>query len=198
MRVEEQFQELFRTCHDGRDVEAGQVLIAEPFLQGRHFSRAVVYMVEHGEGGSVGFVLNKPLHDTIGEVIRDLVGIKLPLYAGGPVEQSRLYYLHRCPWIKHSVVLPGGICWGGDIETLLRLLRDGKARPDEVRFFAGYSGWGTDQLREELKENTWLIGEITPEQVFTLGDERLWEDSMNALGGKYRLWSTFPRDPFEN
>ncbi|MDR1274493.1 MAG: YqgE/AlgH family protein [Odoribacteraceae bacterium] len=198
MRVEEQFQELFQTCHDERNVEAGQVLIAEPFLQGRHFSRAVVYMVEHGERGSVGFVLNKPLHDAIGEVIRDLAGINLPLYAGGPVEPSRLYYFHRCPGIKDSVVLTGGIYRGGDFKTLASLLRDGKVRSDEVRFFAGYSGWDASQLRGELKENTWLTGEITPEQFFSLPNERLWEDSMNALGGKYRVWSTFPRDPMMN
>ena len=32
-----------------------------------------------------------------------------------------------------------------------------KISKDQIRFFAGYSGWGEDQLKNEIKENNWIV-----------------------------------------
>jgi putative transcriptional regulator len=184
--------------HGEGHVEVGRVLIAEPFMQGRHFSRSVIYMVEHGEGGSVGFVLNKPLHRAVAGLVPGLKGIECPVYAGGPVEPGRLYYLHLRPGIKGSISLPGGVYWGGDFEVLTGMLREGAIRPGDVRFFAGYSGWAGGQLAGELKGHSWLTGEIDAAALFSLPNEHLWEESTRALGGKYRVWANFPEDPVMN
>jgi putative transcriptional regulator len=196
--VEEKFHELFQMRHEDWKAGVGRVLIAGPFLRGEHFSRSVVYMVTHDGGGSVGFVLNKPLHGLAGELVGDLAGLDLPLYAGGPVEPSNLYYLHRRPEIKQAIRLPGGVCWGGDFGELVGLLREGRMSTREVRFFVGYSGWSAGQLQGEIEDHSWLTGEIEADGIFSLPNRRLWEDSMRSLGAKFRLWASFPVDPREN
>jgi len=43
----------------------GQLLIASPKLFDRNFFRSVVLLVQHGENGALGLVLNRPLEMTI-------------------------------------------------------------------------------------------------------------------------------------
>ncbi|MDR2130678.1 MAG: YqgE/AlgH family protein [Odoribacteraceae bacterium] len=196
--MKEQFQYLSRTRHDGNRVKAGQVLIADPLLQGSMFNRSVIYMVEHNDRGSVGFVLNKPLPHTMAGLLHALKGVECLLYAGGPVEPNRLYYLHRLPEIGGMRVLPGEIYWGGDSKMLMRMLRDEKVQPNEVRFFVGYSGWGSGQLKEELEEHSWFVGDMGADRVFSPSIEGLWSDAMSALGGQYCIRAVFPEDPMMN
>lgn len=195
---DEQFQDLFKIRRNRKNVEVGNVLIAEPFLEGKYFSRSVIFLVEHDEGGSVGFVLNKPTFFTASELVEELSGIDYPVYVGGPVEQNQLYYLHKHPELENALPIVNGIYWGGDFAVLTRMLREKKILPDEIRFFAGYSGWNARQLEQELEENTWMVGDITKQKFFGSSYENLWESSMSELGGRYRIWANFPEDPIMN
>ncbi|RME97302.1 MAG: YqgE/AlgH family protein, partial [Bacteroidetes bacterium] len=43
-------------------IQAGKVLVAEPFMTDPNFRRAAVLLCDHDETeGSMGFILNKPL-----------------------------------------------------------------------------------------------------------------------------------------
>lgn len=81
--MDEQFQDLFKIRRNRKKVEIGNILIAEPFLQGKYFSRSVIFMVEHDEKGSIGFVLNKPMAYTTSDLVTELAGIEYPVYIGG-------------------------------------------------------------------------------------------------------------------
>ncbi len=196
--MDEQFQDLFKIRRNRKKVEIGNILIAEPFLEGRYFSRSVIYMVEHDEKGSVGFVLNKPMTYLTSDLVTELAGIDFPVYIGGPVERNQLYYLHKHPELEDALLIANGIYWGGDFGKLTGLLKGGKILPDEIRFFAGYSGWESGQLERELEENTWMVGDISNEAFFRIPNESLWESSMSDLGGRYRIWANFPKDPIMN
>lgn len=196
--MDEQFQDLFKIKRNRKKVEIGNILIAEPFLEGKYFSRSVIFMVEHDEKGSIGFVLNKPMTYTTSDLVTELAGIHFPVYIGGPVEQDQLYYLHKHPELEDALHIANGIYWGGDFSELTRMLKEGKILPEEIRFFAGYSGWEAKQLERELEENTWMVGDITNEQFFDLPNENIWELSMSELGGRYRIWANFPKDPIMN
>lgn len=196
--MDEQFQDLFKIRRNRQKVEIGNILIAEPFLEGIYFSRSVIFMVEHDKSGSVGFVLNKPMPYRTSELVTELAGIDFPVYVGGPVETGQLYYLHGHPEIEDALHIAHGIYWGGDFAMLTRMLREKKIKADEIRFFAGYSGWGKGQLESELEENSWMVGDITRERFFGLSDEDGWERSMSELGERYRIWANFPRDPIVN
>ncbi|MDR0544835.1 MAG: YqgE/AlgH family protein [Odoribacteraceae bacterium] len=196
--MEEQFQDLYRVQHDGNRVSAGKVLVADPFLEGPYFGRSVVYMVEHGARGSVGFVLNKPLSYPASDLRRSLRGLSLRVYAGGPVDVDHLHYLHRLQWIEGCRPLPGGVYWGGNFDMLASAIGSGQMPVSDVRFFAGYSGWDGGQLDAELKERSWSVGEIDARRLFSLSGEELWHDSRSALGKRYRIRAVFPENPMMN
>ncbi|MBC5620618.1 MULTISPECIES: YqgE/AlgH family protein [Butyricimonas] len=196
--MEKEFQDLFQIRHNNDRVEVGKVLIAEPFLEGKYFNRSVVYIVEHDDSGSVGFVLNKPLPYTASELVKELDGVYFPVYIGGPVERNQLYYIHRRNDIPDSVRIADGIYWGGDFKAVTEMLQAGKILQEEIRFFAGYSGWTETQLDNELKENSWMVGTISADVLFTVPNSGLWEQVMSSLGGKHKLWANFPEDPILN
>lgn len=196
--MDDQFQDLFKIRRNRKKVEIGNILIAEPFLEGKYFSRSVVYVVEHDVNGSIGFVLNKPMQYSTSDLVSELAGLDFPVYLGGPVEQNQLYYLHSHAELTDALKVSEGIYWGGDFTELVGMLKEGNILPGEIRFFAGYSGWESGQLERELEENTWMIGDITGVKFFDLEKEGLWESSMSELGGRYKIWSNFPKDPIMN
>ena len=74
---------------------AGRFLISEPFMHDSNFQRSVVFLVEHSDRGSLGFVMNRQLKVRIDEVVDEMPRIDAPVFIGGPVEQSTLHYVHR-------------------------------------------------------------------------------------------------------
>ena len=196
--MDEQFQDLFKIRRNRKKVEIGNILIAEPFLEGKYFSRSVILIVEHDDKGSIGFVLNKPMIYSTSDLVTELSGMEYPVYVGGPVEQNQLYYIHTHSELEDALHIANGIYWGGDFGQLTRMLKEGNILPGEVRFFSGYSGWEAGQLNRELEENTWMVGDIACPDVFELPNEHIWEKSMSELGGRYRIWSNFSKDPIMN
>jgi putative AlgH/UPF0301 family transcriptional regulator len=54
------------------DPASGILLIADPFLKDPNFLRTVVLLCEHQTEGSFGFVLNRPIQNTLDELIPEL------------------------------------------------------------------------------------------------------------------------------
>ena len=75
----------------------GILLIADPFLKDPHFMRTVVFICEHQDEGSFGFVLNKKYNQTLDELIVSFEGYPLPVYYGGPVQVDTIHFLHQYP-----------------------------------------------------------------------------------------------------
>ncbi len=196
--MDELFQDLFKIRPNRKNVGSGDILIAEPFLEGKYFSRSVVYITEHDEKGSIGFVLNKPMYYDTSDLVSELEGIHFPVYVGGPVEQNQLYYLHTHAELPNALPIADGIYWGGDFGHLAYSLKEGDILPGEIRFFAGYSGWECGQLKNEIDENSWMVGRITARHLFDTSYDELWEKSMESLGGKHKIWANFPENPVMN
>jgi putative transcriptional regulator len=174
----------------------GILLIADPFLKDPNFLRTVVFLCEHKEEGSFGFVLNRQYTNTIDELIPDLEGHKLPVYYGGPVQQDTVHFLHQYPDI-----IPGGqeiikgVFWGGDFDKMAELIRTGSIDTDKIRFYIGYSGWGSGQLDNELKEKSWLTVKATRKLIFLRQYQEIWKEALKQLGGDYEMMINFPIDP---
>ncbi len=105
----------------------GLLLVAEPSIIGDvSFNRSVVLLAEYNEAGSVGFILNKPLHYKLKDFVPEVTS-NLPVYNGGPVEQDNLYFIHRIPEIiPDSVEISNGIYWGGDFSAIIDLFKGGQ------------------------------------------------------------------------
>lgn len=196
--MDELFLDLFNIRPNRKKVRVGDVLIAEPFLEGKHFFRSVIYMVEHDEKGSVGFVLNKLTSYNTSDLVQEMEGFCFPIYAGGPLDQDHLYYLHTHAEIRDALLIADGIYWGGDFGQLVSSMKEGDIFPGEICFFIGYCGWGAGQLKKELNENSWMVGRITAQRFFDISKDELWKLSMEELGGKHKIWANFPEDPTMN
>jgi putative transcriptional regulator len=175
---------------------SGILLIADPFLKDPNFLRSVVFLCEHKEDGSFGFVLNRQFENTLEELIPELVGHKLPVYYGGPVQLDSIHFLHQYPEeIPGGKEILKGVYWGGEFDAVVDLVKKSTTNLDKIRFFIGYSGWSEGQLETELKEKTWLTVKATRKLVFHHDYEQLWKDSLKHMGGDYEMMANFPIDP---
>jgi putative transcriptional regulator len=131
----------------------GSFLVAKPTLHDPSFRRTVVLLLQHNEDGAFGLVVNRP---------SKVDGLPFPLYAGGPCESEGLLMLHGHkdwsddpPEEPSSKVAPG--IFLGDAACLERVSDIAPGHKLRFRLFAGYSGWGPDQLEGELAEGVWAV-----------------------------------------
>jgi putative transcriptional regulator len=174
----------------------GILLIADPFLKDPNFLRTVVFLCEHKEEGSFGFVLNRRYENTLDELIPELSEHKLPVYYGGPVQMDTIHFLHQYPdEIPGGQEVLKGVYWGGDFDAVIDLIKRQDIDASKIRFYIGYSGWSDGQLDDEMKEKTWLTVKATRKLIFHPEHNQLWKDSLKQLGGEYEIMVNFPIDP---
>jgi putative transcriptional regulator len=181
-------------------LEKGKILIAEPSVIGDiSFNRSIILLVEHGNNGSIGFILNKPMNLNISDLIPEIES-NLKIYNGGPVQQNNLYFIHKISdLIPESIMISEGLYWSGNFEYVLKLIKKGEINKNDIRFFLGYSGWDSNQLNDELNNNTWILSENSHNKnIITAVDEVFWKNKMLDLGGEYSLWSNAPEHPSHN
>jgi len=181
---------------DNKVASQGRVLIAEPFLNDTYFKRSVVFITEHNPEGSVGFVLNKPVELRVQDVIQNFPFIDAGISIGGPVNTNTLHYIHTMgEIIPKSIKVMDNIYWGGDFDALKDLISTGKINRNQIRFFLGYSGWGAQQLENELQENAWLVAEINSDMIMKGEDAGFWNQILEKMDNKYQVWANFPDNP---
>ncbi len=174
----------------------GHLLISEPFLADSYFKRAVVLVSEHDDQGTLGFILNKPTDVKLNEAVDDFPDFDVPLYFGGPVETDTLFYIHTLgPKLEGAREICPGIWWGGDYDQLKFLIDTHQIHRDEIRFYAGYSGWEPRQLDTELKEKSWMLVDAKPQFTFFDDPKLLWSQVLRSMGNEYAILANFPEDP---
>lgn len=185
----------------------GKLLVAAPILREPTFARAVVALLEHGEDGAVGVVINRPGEAALIEVIprvADLASNPAVLFSGGPVQPAAAIAL--------GVVATGATAAAGDgagdaawrpivpplvtvdldvDPTVLTALR-------ELRVFAGYAGWAPGQLEGEIAQGAWYVVESLPSDPFAAEPERLWSTVLRRQPWPLSAVSTCPLDPTMN
>ena len=190
--------DFFKVENENMAPRQGRILISEPLLNDSYFKRSVVFLTEHSENGSVGFVLNKPIDLTIQDVIKDFPEFDTQLYVGGPVGKDTVHYIHTLgELLPNSVHVKDNIYWGGDFERLKELISEGMVDRSQIRFFLGYSGWSPQQLEGEIENNAWLISEVQGKWIM-LPDENMWKEVLNSLGNRYKIWTNCPENPALN
>jgi len=157
----------------------GVLLIAGPDLSDPNFSHTVVLVLQHGDNGTLGVVLNRVTTLVPAKVFPELTsGIGSytgTLFRGGPVGPTRLVFLVRGlaaatvqgPEIVEKVFL------SGDAESLGELTRLATGA-DELRLYAGHAEWAAGQLEAEMQNGDWHIVAATAELVFA-DPRKLWD-----------------------
>ncbi|HEY3251293.1 MAG TPA: YqgE/AlgH family protein [Ignavibacteria bacterium] len=180
--------------------EKGKILVSEPFLLDPNFKRTIILLTEHGEEGSLGFVLNKPTEYYIHDLVEDFPKFEAKVFYGGPVQLNMLQFIYRADhsYIECSLEIIPGLYWGGSFEILKTMIESNSVNPDDFRFFLGYSGWGEEQLVDELKINSWILAGSTIENIFSDEPDKLWRETLKSMGKKFALLASFPDNPSVN
>lgn len=178
----------------------GSLLISEPFMHDSYFTRSVILLCDHNDEGSFGFVLNKYIETSSKDILPEISENEIKISIGGPVDNSNLFYIHNLgDKIENAIPVHSDLFIGGDFNQLKDLVNNDPSLLKRVRFFIGYSGWSPDQLKEEMKEKSWVVvDDIDAETILDTSDEALWQSLMKKLGGKFKLMSTFPVNPSDN
>jgi putative transcriptional regulator len=193
---------------------AGSLLVATPALGDPSFHRSVVLLLDHDEEGALGVVVNRPTEVDVGAVLPDweaYAGVPGVVFHGGPVDLDSALALGAVRSALHGptgLVVPGPA--GRDLLGWRRVigdlgLVDLEAPPelvvpalDRLRIFAGYSGWGSGQLEDEVSEGAWWVLPAEPQDAFANEPGDLWRAVLRRQPGELALVSTYPEDPALN
>jgi putative transcriptional regulator len=182
--------------HAVNKFNAGNILVADPFLKDVNFGRSVVILTDVDNDAALGFILNKTYPKKLHQFIDGVDFTSFPIYNGGPVQQDTLHFLHNRPdLITDGNKIIDGIFWGGDFDNVISLIKDGILTPFDIRFFIGYSGWDKHQLNEEFDANSWFLHQAKSQFVFNKNHETLWKDVLFDIGNEFAKFVNYPIDP---
>ncbi len=170
----------------------GKALVASPYLMDPNFMRSVVYIHRHNDDGALGFILNRPMEITVGELLEQLLELKVPgqskVYTGGPVEGPLMLLYEQA--VAQAAFEFGieeepdekanhlGIQLTTDQAKIIQTCKHDQGR---YRVFDGYAGWSPGQLEQEMQEGGWLVWELSLDDVFSSVEE-LWEQAIRTIG----------------
>ena len=190
----------FRVSTDKLPVEAGNLLVADPFLSEMWFERGVISIIDHNpEEGTTGVVLNNALESGLDEVLDGICREdKVPVYCGGPLSQDRLFFVHTLG----ETIIPQARCYapglwiGGDFDSAIEYVNNGYPVEGYLRFFVGYSGGSAGQLDDELAAGTWAVKRELDEVIPLLAGcgDPYWHRVVHSMGERYRQWTLLPQD----
>jgi putative transcriptional regulator len=180
------------------EVRAGMLLVATPQLLDPNFADTVVLVLDVDDGGALGVVLNRPSAVPLAEVLEpwsDVATEPEVLFRGGPVSTegalgvALLRDRDDVPVGFREVAGPLGLV---DLDTPVELVTGSLAG---MRVFAGYAGWGAEQLTAEIEEGSWYVVPGQAVDAFRMDPTDLWRDVLRRQPGELAWHSTRPVDP---
>lgn len=179
---------------------SGRLLVATPLLGDPNFERTVVLVLEHGEDGTLGVVLNRPSGLGLAEPLPEWASLACEppvVFVGGPVGQGTIIGL-----VRRTGDLPEGR-WApvtGDTGVVDLGLdpADTYGSVDALRVFTGYAGWGPAQLDDEIRQGSWFVVDPDPSDTTTAEPGRLWQAVLGRQPPPLRRYALFPPDPSVN
>jgi len=177
----------------------GRLLVATPPLVDPNFDRSIVLMLEHGDEGALGIILNRPTDAALASVLPEWhTHASAPgvVFSGGPVAPEAVIALARGGrdtsegWVSVLDEV-GSVDVGCDPDDL-------DFRIAALRVFVGYAGWGPGQLESELAEQAWFVVPAAASDPFSDRPEELWRVVLRRQRGRVAMFAHYPADPETN
>lgn len=159
------------------DLAVGKLLVAPRDSPDPNFAKTVVLLVEIGQEGTVGLILNRRTSVPVSRVFERVKGAGSrtdPVYVGGPVDLESVLALLKSSTppgdarqVLRSVYLVA-------TRALLEKTMASAVGPGEFHAYLGYCGWDKGQLEAEVKLKGWYIFDGDPAMVFDSDPASLW------------------------
>lgn len=137
---------------------SSKILISNPTFTDNVFSSSVVYVMEHNFSGSLGFIINKNT-----EKIYENSNSKIMF--GGPVDSESLYILDFIDDDLKKIGLSASLEQNNDKMIL-----------------AGYTGWDSGQLEDEILLNYWFPVDINLNAISKISIKSRFNYALKILG----------------
>ncbi|MDQ3979096.1 MAG: YqgE/AlgH family protein [Actinomycetota bacterium] len=178
----------------------GRLLVATPALGDPNFDHTVVLVLEHGEEGAVGVVLNRPTTTDLAHALptwHPLAAEPKVLFSGGPVAPDAAICLGK-PWPGEEAEgyepLFGAV---GTVDLTLEV-EDLAPALQGIRIFVGYAGWDEGQLEGEIEAGAWFVVDSHPDDAMSPEPDDLWRSVLRRQGGSLAMFANFPPNPAMN
>ena len=187
-----------KTSHNAKvkDSLKGHFLLAMPSLDAGLFAKSITYLIEHGEEGAMGLIINRPLDLAISEVfdqleIKSSVSLNcIPIMVGGPVQMDQGFVLHRdkvSNW-EACIEVSDEILLTTSQDILFSIAED--QGPKETLIALGYAGWSPGQLEAELAKNSWLTMPADSDIIFSTPYDQRFSQAAAQIGVDMNLISS--------
>ena len=133
-----------------------------------YFSDSLIYVCENNKEGSLGLIVNRSIDVKMVDSFTDdkekrLLDQKIAL--GGPVESTSIFVLHTIDKVnKPDVRVTNEIGFSSNKQVIENILKG--IFPDKFIVSFGYTGWGPNQLENEIAQNAWEITDANEEILF--------------------------------
>ncbi len=172
------------------DTLRGKFLIACRRLQEPNFHKTVVLMVEHGDDGAMGLVVNRPSSISVESSLSNHFGIPFGddcIYFGGPVEPTALFIMYNraeAAAADDEPIAPG-VFVGHSAEVFESVVGAAAAGKSDLEFriYFGCAGWSPGQLEGEIARGDWWVAPAC--------------SSLTFLDDPYSIWDTAVEQVFE-
>jgi len=147
-------------------------LVSMPQLQDSCFRNSVVYVLDHGEGGAFGIIINdalgmdfESLLSQIDIELNDESARQTTILRGGPVDEGHGLVLHEPgPMFETTREFAHGVSLSSSRDILEAIARG--EEPSTYLVVLGHAGWAPGQLEMEVSENAWLTCEADTDILF--------------------------------
>lgn len=157
----------------------GKFLVASKQLRDPQFFETVVLLIEYDSHGAMGLVINRPTKVKLSKVLPEIDGLQKrsdTIYLGGPVAKNQLMLLIRTNSPPEGSRLIFKDIYLSSSQTIIEKMIDDPDTPERFRVYAGYAGWASGQLDQEVYRGGWHILQADEESVFDKTPTAIWPE----------------------
>jgi putative transcriptional regulator len=167
----------------------GRLLVAMPAMKDPHFKNAVILLVRHNASGAIGLIINRRTRLTLASEFENMVSEPLgedSLFWGGPVAMNRRVMLverERDEGIdKPQQSLLERLYFANSLQQFQAVLKQDQPL-QRFRVYAGYAGWGANQLEHEIIRGDWIVIPGSVDLVLQSDTESIWPQLIHYRHG---------------
>lgn len=159
------------------------MLVVKPDLRAA-YSQTVLIVVPFGKAEHIGFIINRPLEQSLGSLFPDHPPSRKlvdPVRFGGPVMADTILAVVRSPRNPGGESLPpfADLFVASRADDIDRIIEQA---PNDARYFAGFVGWRAGELEAEIAKGFWYVLEPQADLVFRKNAGDLWRELVPRLG----------------
>lgn len=164
-----------------QELATGKLLVAGRKSVDPDLAKTVVLLVRYDEGFATGLIVNRPSKVPLSELFPALKSASATVYGGGPVTIGIRGLLRSRSKPDQAVHVFADVSMISNKRLLEEEIRAG-APASGFRVYAGYVGWSSRQLKNEIAVGLWRVLPGDPDVVFASDTEKVWD----RLIGRFR------------